>query len=94
MKNYSYKNLIFVSDEVHKQPLKNRNNLPSGNKCEKLWVDTCCDENKTVVIKNSYLLRSFFDLSKLKHIIPSGYILLSKLLKISCLIYIAETETV
>ena len=31
-KNYSYKNFIFVSDEVRKQPLKYGNHLPRGNK--------------------------------------------------------------
>ena len=52
LKNYSYKNFILVSDEVHKQPSINGNHLPSDNKGEKLWVQTCRAEKKTVVIKN------------------------------------------
>ena len=41
LKNNKYKNFIFVSDEVHKQDLINVNHLPSGNKGDKLWVETC-----------------------------------------------------
>ena len=55
MKNYSYKNFIFVSDDVQKHPLGNQ--LRSGNKSDKLWVETCSAENKTVVTKNLKFLR-------------------------------------